>query len=392
MNILHIHDQIINKGGTEVYLADLQHYLPQYGCNSFWIGIQNSGNNYQVASHGEEWKTLDKETLKAHLLQWMQSRDIQLACIHNLFDSNLVAWITSIIPVIKFSHSPVLVCPGRDKYWRFSGKPCTAPFGIHCFYHIYAQGCSNRHPKRIWKAWHYVKDELERAKGGYRKVIVMSDYNRDRLLELGVPENTVVINPYFTREIPAATSNPDRIRRLLFIGRIINGKGLPEMLDAVEPLLKKFDDVQLDIIGNGLQMEEIKSSIAEKKLEGKIVLHGWVPREEIDRFLASCYLIIFPSVYPESFGIVGIEGMMNAKPVVGFDVGGVSTWLKNKETGYLLPAGNSELMRQAIEELLTNETVYKKMSGNARTVALTQFTPKVHIEKLVSIFQEAINA
>lgn len=390
MNVLHLHDQIINKGGTEVYLADLDTYLPQYGCKSTWMAIQKNGNQFQVAEYRQDWKIMDRESLKSFLLSWFRQNAIQLVCIHNLFEPEIVEWVVSMIPVIKFSHSPVVVCPGRDKYWRFSEKPCTVPYGIHCFWHVYSQGCSNRHPKRIWSAWNYVKGELERAKKGYKKLVVMSNYNRNLLLECGVPDNKIVVNPYFTRYINEITSSADEeILRLLFIGRVINGKGVPEMLNAVGPILKKYSHVELDIIGDGLQMEEVKRMVATMKIEEKVRFHGWQPREAIDRFLASCYLVIFPSVYPESFGIVGIESMMNGKPVVAFDVGGVSTWLKNGETGYLLPSGNTEGMRMSIEKLLVDKKIYKQISLQARANAVQNYLPAVHMERLVKIFHEA---
>ena len=49
----------------------------------------------------------------------------------------------------------------------------------------------------------------------------------------------------------------------------------------------------------------------------------------IDNYLSRASVVVFPSIYPESFGIVGIEAMMRGRPVVGFDVGGVKDWLKN---------------------------------------------------------------
>jgi glycosyltransferase involved in cell wall biosynthesis len=391
MKVLHIHDQITNKGGTEVYLADLQKYLPAYGHTSYWLGIQTKDDLYVVSEYQGRSVEMAVQGIFNHLEEWVNSKEIDLICIHNLFDVDLSRFLVSLRPTIKFSHSPVLVCPGRDKYWRFSQKPCTIPYGVHCFWHIYTEGCSNRHPKRILKAWNYVKDELARARNGYKKVIVMSKYNRERLLECEVPPDKITVNPYFT-SYAETVSNADETQdlRFLFIGRIISGKGVPEMLNAVEPILKKHSHVKLDIIGDGLQMADARKMVAEKHIEDKVLFHGWLPKEEINKFLANCYLVIFPSIYPESFGIVGIESMMYAKPVVAFDVGGVSTWLEDGETGYLVPSGNTALMSDAVERLLTDKAGYKKMSETARTHAMEKFSQDVHLKKLTQVFEEAM--
>jgi Glycosyltransferase len=393
MNVLHIHNEITNKGGTEVYLADLQAYLPQYGCNSYWLCIQKNNQRYLVAEYQGTFTEFSLKQVKDYLAKWISDHHIDLICIHNLFEIELVELLLTLKPVVKFSHSPVLVCPGRDKYWRFSQKPCTIPYGMHCFWHIYSEGCSNRHPKRIWKAWNYVRKELEFAKDRYQKIVVMSTYNSGRLLECNVPADKIVVNPYFTRyvdTIPEAI--PRETVRILFIGRIISGKGVPEMLHAVEPVLKKHTHVHLDIIGDGLQMNEVKKMVTDKGIEGNVMFHGWLPRQKIDKLLAECYLVIFPSIYPESFGIVGIESMMNGKPVVAFNVGGVSTWLKNGENGFLLKSGDHVQMSQAIEKLLTDKELYKRMSRHAREIAVEQFTPDVHFKKLISVFDNAVTS
>ena len=50
---------------------------------------------------------------------------------------------------------------------------------------------------------------------------------------------------------------------------------------------------------------------------------GWADKQMIDNYLSRASVVAFPSIYPESFGIVGIEATMRGRPVVGFDVGGV---------------------------------------------------------------------
>src|SRR5688572_9361371 len=139
MTVLHIHNQSSNKGGTEVYLKNLLDYLPQYDIKTFWLAIEDKDDEYFVTLQGQEGNRVSKEDIEKYLSSWIERNNINLVCIHNLFHSDIVELLLSLKPVIKFSHSPVVVCPGRDKYWRFSGKPCTVPYGLHCFWHIYSE-------------------------------------------------------------------------------------------------------------------------------------------------------------------------------------------------------------------------------------------------------------
>jgi len=103
-----------------------------------------------------------------------------------------------------------------------------------------------------------------------------------------------------------------------------------------------------------------------------------------------CYLLIFPSIYPEAFGISGIEAMMKGKPVVGFDVGGVSTWLKNEESGFLVPVKDLDSFLKKTIFLLDDTETYTQINKKARVLALSEFSADKHMNKLVDIYKNTL--
>lgn len=385
MRILHIHNEIENKGGTEVYLAQLQQMLPQRGFISYWIAIVESESGWKWCLENKSWKEESAETILAALKDWIIGQNIDLICLHNLFEDQFIDFITTLRPVVKFAHSPVIVCPGKDKYWRFSEMACTVPFGIHCFFHAYSQGCTNRHPKRLIRSFQYVKNEIRRSKIVYERVVVMSNYNYNLLLECHVPAEKIIVNPYFTDFIEIA-SPVEGLKHLLFVGRIISGKGVEHLINVMEQINKKNPELVLHIVGDGLMRPEMEELVRVKRLQDHILFKGWLSRAEIDRELKSCILLIFPSTYPEAFGISGIEAMMAGKPVVAFDVGGVSTWLRHGYNGYLGKAGDVREMYEYVENLLTDKQLYKRFCTNARQSAVERFLPNNHLEMLEALF------
>jgi glycosyltransferase involved in cell wall biosynthesis len=392
MNVLHLHEAVQIYGGAEVYISQLQDLLPRFNINSYWIGIYAEEDNWIFETYRKAKQCFkSKKEVKKALAQFVTEHSIDIINIHALFERDIIEFCLSVKPVIKYSHSPLMVCPGRDKFWRYSERPCDIKYGLHCFYHIYSEGCSNRHPKRIIKAWRSVEFEIKIASRLYKKIIVMSDYIKHGLLECGVAEDKVLVNPYFTDYIDDPINNRSQEKRILFIGRIISSKGPHILISALKDILSINPDVYLDIVGDGPMLGELKTQAEKQGINDKVIFHGWKHREEIKQILRSSYLLAFPSIYPEAFGITGIEAMMNAKPVVGFDVGGVSTWLKNGETGFLIPRGDIEQFKQKIELLLNDSSLYQFLSEQSRMAAIKNYVPEVHMNKLVHLYNEILS-
>jgi glycosyltransferase involved in cell wall biosynthesis len=289
-------------------------------------------------------------------------------------------------------HEPRIACPGQGKFWRNSEKTCDQPFGLHCFYHAYKEGCCNRHPKRLLKAYNNVKFETTEGKQNYKAIIVMSEYIENEALKVGYKKEQLFLNPCFTEPVSDVDlvdqSNSEK-KSIIFIGRLSRTKGVHYFIECGVRLLEKGYQVQLDIVGDGHDADYFKEKIPEKYIND-FIFHGWQSRGNINRLLDQSYLMIFPSIYPEAFGISGIEAMMRGKPVVGFDVGGVSTWLKDKVSGHLVEVKNTDELIAKTESLLIDKDLYHTFSRNARKNALTKFSVDKHMNLLKETYHRIL--
>ncbi len=389
---MHLHEQTDIKGGAEIYISQLQELLPGYGHSSFWIGIGQSSNSHVISQYGKGTiqETSSLNNVIAFLDEFINKNKIDLVNVHNIYDIPIIEYCLGKLPVIKFCHSPVMVCPGKQKFWRYSEKPCTIPYGLHCLMHIYTEGCSDRHPKRIYKAWNYVDFEIRHASKKYCRIVVMSDYIKNGLLEFNLDENKILLNPYFTYRVePSDIKENRKSKRLLFVGRLSSSKGPHLLLKMFSILMQSSPEFYLDFVGDGPMRQELEEEVQKLGLQNRVVFNGWQNREDVERMINQCYLLIFPSVYPEAFGITGIEAMMHGKPVVGFNVGGVSTWLKDGITGFLIERGDIESMARKVE-MLKDKKLYSSMSRNAYQQAVEKFLPEIHMNKLVSLYNQCI--
>jgi glycosyltransferase involved in cell wall biosynthesis len=220
----------------------------------------------------------------------------------------------------------------------------------------------------------------------------MSDYMREESMKVGYDPGKLILNPHFTppvEEDKLLDQSDAKVKKLIFVGRLSRTKGVHYFIKSSLQLLEKGYDIHLDIVGDGHDAEYFKS-LVPKNYEHKFTFHGWQSRKQIDELLNQSYLMIFPSIYPEAFGISGIEAMVRGKPVVGFDVGGVSTWLKDQVSGHLVEVKNTDELIAKTESLLIHKDLHHTLSINARKNALAKFSADKHMNLLKETYHRIL--
>lgn len=395
MNVIHISNSVELIGGTEINIAQLCEQSSNFGIQAFWLGISRDQGNYRIKGFPDKAVDLffgKLAVLKPFLKKYLADRKIEVIHAHSISDMNLLKICFDLAPVVRSMHEPRMFCPGQGKFWRNSERICNQTFGLHCFYHAYKEGCCNRHPKRLIQAYKNVVFETTDASNRYKAIIAMSDYMRDEAIKAGIPAEKIKLNPHFTPYVPESElSNTvgDNLKSLLYVGRLSKTKGVHYLIYTGIKLLNQKFNVKIDIIGMGHDESYFKKLIPYEYKE-RFIFHGWKNHFEIHQIMLKAYLLVFPSIYPEAFGISGIEAMMRAKPVVGFDVGGVSTWLKNGETGFSVTVKDIEALAIRIKLLLDDKILYRKLCSNAREVAIREFAPAEHMGRLKIIYRDAI--
>ena len=160
-------------------------------------------------------------------------------------------------------------------------------------------------------------------------------------------------------------------RVILYVGRIEPLKGLDIMLEAVS-LLEGCAETRLVIVGGSLEedaeLERLKGLSESLGIENKVTFTGSVPQEMLPDFYSAADVFVLPSYY-ESFGLVALEAMACGTPVVASRVGGLNTFIKQGETGYLIPWRCPEPFAQRLEMLLANPALKDSMGRAARAQA-----------------------
>ena len=136
--------------------------------------------------------------------------------------------------------------------------------------------------------------------------------------------------------------------RVLAIGRLTYYKGHEVLIRAAA----RAPDLRVLIVGEGDRKRRLDSLLAELGLRERVTLLGFMEEERLQALLASCDCLCLPSVErTEAFGLVLLEAMRYAKPVVASDVpgSGIGWVVKHEETGFLIPPGDSIQLARALE-------------------------------------------
>jgi glycosyltransferase involved in cell wall biosynthesis len=396
MNVLFIHGSHSEGGGDTVYINLLIPQLHKHSVNAHLISIEKNRTKYSLKANdrGKSGDLIEYNSLNevnAFIGNYCSTFEIDLIHIHTIHWPSITRHCLKLRPVIKTPHATDLVCPGSYKFFSNEQNICTIPFGKHCLIHAYTKRCCSRSPAKLFGAYYNVLSETREFSKKYKAIVVMSAFVKQECINAGVSPDKVSVIPYFTMPVHERQIVKGKIK-LLYVGRLSQVKGVHVLVESIAPLLMERDDIQLDIIGDGPYAPVLKELAVHMNVNDKLVFHGWKSRDFIDNAMEECHMLLFPSIYPEAFGIAGIEAMMHGKPVIAFNVGGVSTWLKDNETGFLIERGDIVKMRERVQFLLDNPEVRDTMGTRAREIAMAEFTPDVHINRLLKVYAHCLGS
>src|SRR5207302_6302360 len=142
---------------------------------------------------------------------------------------------------------------------------------------------------------------------------------------------------------------------VLFVGRLVERKGVSHLVDAVSLLLPGAD-VRLVIVGEGPERARIEARIREQGLDGRVAVRGQVSDAELQAAYAAADAFVLPAVVDrrgdtEGLGVVLLEAMNHRVPVIASAIGGITDIVEDGVSGLLVPPGDATALAAALERL-----------------------------------------
>ncbi|MGP0073333.1 MAG: glycosyltransferase family 4 protein [Bryobacteraceae bacterium] len=303
-------------------------------------------------------------------------------------DGELERSLLESYPVALYAHTYWGTCiSGRKCHSLPRLSPCARQFGAACLLLYYPRRCGGLNPRTMWKLFQLQSEKKSRL-AEYQAVLVASRHMYREYQQHGVGEDRLHLVPLPMDDNPAGAASPPRKAlgyRVLFVGRLMDVKGITYLLRAIPRAAAKLErSLHLTIAGDGPQGAELEG--LARRLSLAVEFTGWVDTEQRSNLMRQADLLAVPSLWPEPFGMVGIEAGRFGVPAVGFRVGGIPDWLIPGQTGELAPGDPPavEGLAEAIVRALGDGEHYQKLCAGAWEFA-RQFSLDRHIPQLEAI-------
>ena len=231
--------------------------------------------------------------------------------------------------------------------------------------------------KMRWLQWN-----LARVSRRYDKFVALT--RRD--VELwGNPKNmTYIYNPLsFYSEKKSTCKN----KRIIAVGSFTPAKGMDQLIHAFGSIAYKNKDWKLDIYGSGQDRKFLQSLISHYKVESQVSLHA--PNRNIGEELVKSSIYAFPS-RSDGFGLVITEAMECGLPTVAMDCECGPREIVTPETGIVVPDKDIDAFAQALDRLMNDEMLIRRM-GMAAQTEVARFYPENVMPQWMALFNELLN-
>ncbi|WP_320129925.1 glycosyltransferase family 4 protein [uncultured Sphaerochaeta sp.] len=303
--------------------------------------------------------------------------------VHKFDDIGSVRSAAKNLPIVRMVHDHDLYCPRKHKYYFFSHAICTKKAGFCCYLDL---AFLEKGPKGI--GFSSIGTKLKELDQNRKldTLIVGSNYMKGELLRNGFSDNQTALLPPCVAPFPEPLKEQPKKNTVLFVGQLIRGKGVDTLIKAFALLKDKLSSsVTLEILGTGNDLGNLEALVQEEELSKIVKFIGWISHDRLVDFYDGASLVVVPSRWPEPFGMVGVEAMLRQRPVVASNVGGISDWLEDGKTGFLVPSNDPQAFADKMLILLQDKELAQKFGKAGYRKAETLFSFDSYCEKLENI-------
>ncbi|MBX0325908.1 glycosyltransferase family 4 protein [Halomicroarcula sp. F13] len=223
-------------------------------------------------------------------------------------------------------------------------------------------------------------------------VIVPSEYNRDYLRkEIGI-ENNITVVPATTQVEKFEPSAPTVENRLLTVARLVEKKGYPYGIEAVDNLIKQGYNVEYHIVGTGDRKDWLQQQVKEYGIGDHVKFLGHISDERLQKELSEASVFVLPCVIAEdgdrdAMPVVLKEAMASETACVSTTVSAIPELITDGHDGLLVSEKESDKIASAIQELLDNPEKREDIAENGRETVHNKFNICKSVDMLIEVFE-----
>ena len=183
---------------------------------------------------------------------------------------------------------------------------------------------------------------------------------------------------------------------VVFVGRIVEEKGVTDVVSAVADLRRTHPDVTAAIVGAGQHVDVVQQLATDLGVADRVVLPGWADPEDVPSWFASADVVLAPSRigkegWQEGQGLSIIEAMGAGRPVVATATGGIPETITHGETGMLVPPASPDRLADAVRELIADPDRAAEIGKRARDSVAQRFSRGASADSFAALYAELVD-
>jgi len=229
-----------------------------------------------------------------------------------------------------------------------------------------------------------VRAMLEKAE----VVVVLGDYWREFVVgRLGVsPDKVRVIFNCVPLPERLAEGSTDGVPHILFLGRLGERKGVPELLKALAHPAMQALPWRATLAGDG-EVDRFRAEAQRLGLGSRVDFPGWVDRAAVQALLHSADVVTLPS-YKEGLPMSVIEGLANRIAVVATPAGATAEIIADGETGLLVPPGDADALALSLARVVADPALRRRLAQAGHDTFLEVMEASAIARRMTTLYQE----
>jgi len=381
LNIISVHNRYLMAGGEDQVFESEAHLLRERGHQVTQLEEQNAYPDSVAKKIGMAVDCVWSRRWHSEFRALLQKSRPDVVHIHNFFPrispSIYYACRREDVPVVQTLHNYRLLCAGAELYR--DGKVCEECLD-HSVLRGVRYGCYQG--SRLGTAVLTLMVDVHRRARTWSNMvdcyIALTEFSRSKLIAGGLPADRILVKPNFVLPDPGPKTGTGEYA--LFVGRMVQSKGVASMLEA----WKELSTIPLQVVGDGPCREQIEIEKKSGRLPS-VNYRGKMPRAETLATMKNARFLVFPSEWYEGFPVTIAEAFACGVPVVASRLGAMQEIIADGVTGLHFQAGDVQDLRQKVRWAWEHPAEIQEMGRRARQ----EFEQKYTAEQNILMLEEA---
>lgn len=331
-------------------LAKMMFISPVRLLQGIWLALSLGG--YGIKRLFKHFAYLGEAAL---LGQWMQSLGISHVHVHFANPASTVALLSSYLFPISFS----LTVHGPDEFYDVT---------------------LNHLPLKVQKA-QFIVCVSDYAQSQLMRISPISEWYKFNVIRLGVDPEVFV---------PTFEPVHNRPCQILCVGRLVPSKGQHILMIAFDKLIQKGKKAHLRLVGGGPDYNDLEKEARRRNLQNHVYFSGPLnPHQVVDAYKYADVVAL--ASFAEGVPVVLMEAMAMEIPCVASAINGIPELIRHNAEGLLVPPSNIEQLTQALELLVDDAELRRRLGRAGRSRIQEKFNLEENVESLFYFFSSVAN-